>query len=118
MRQRGKSYRPERIAELIKREVSVIIDTEVSDPRVHGVSVTEVVTSRDLRHATVYVSVENDDGAVVDALNGCAGFIRHVLAENESEMRGVPQLRFEIDKSQSYYRKIDEVIRGLHEDDK
>ena len=33
-------------------------------------------------------------------------------------MRGVPQLRFEIDKSQSYYRRIDQVIKGLHDDDK
>lgn len=118
MQARGNSHRHERIASVIKREVSVIIDSEVSDPRVHGVSVTDVEMSRDLRNAIVFVNVEDDDKSVVDALNGCAGYIRHVLAENESEMRGVPQLRFEIDKSQSYYRRIDQVIKGLHDDDK
>lgn len=118
MRAHNKSYRPERIAEVIKREVAVIIDTEVSDPRVHGVSVTGVEMSRDLRNAVVYVDVDNDDSAIVEALNGCSGYIRHILAENESEMRGVPQLRFVIDRSRSYYKKIDEVIKGLHEDDK
>ena len=42
MQARGNSHRPERIASVIKREVSVIIDSEVSDPRVHGVSFTDV----------------------------------------------------------------------------
>ena len=80
MQARGNSHRPERIASVIKREVSVIIDSEVSDSRVHGVSVTDVEMSRDLRNAIVFVNVEDDDKSVVDALNGCAGYIRHVRA--------------------------------------
>ena len=110
------SFRPERVASLIKRNVAVIIESQLSDPRVHGVSVVDATVSRDLKFATVYVYVEGDDSAVVDALNGCAGYIRHLFAEQNKDMRVVPQFKFAIDRSQSYYEHIDAVIKGLHND--
>lgn len=113
----GTSYRSERVASMIKRDVSVIVDT-LDDPRIHGVCVVDAEMSRDLRYATVYVMIENDDKDVLKALNGSAGYIRRVLAEENSEMRGVPRLNFVIDKSQAYYEHIEQVIKGLHDNDK
>lgn len=115
MKKSGTGHRTERVASVIKRDVSVIVDS-LSDPRVHGVSVVDAEMSRDLKYATVYVVVENNDESVVEALNGCSGYIRHELAETNSEMRGVPRLHFVLDKSQSYYSRIDEVIKGWHHD--
>ncbi|MCH5154809.1 MAG: ribosome-binding factor A, partial [Clostridiales bacterium] len=54
--------------------------------------------------------------SVVKALNGCAGYIRHVLAEENSEMRGTPQLKFVMDKTQGYYDRIEQVIREIHDE--
>lgn len=109
----GTSHRSERIASVIKRDVSVIVDS-LSDPRIRGVSVVDAEMSRDLKYATVFVSIDGDDKNVLDALNGCSGYIRRQLAEENSEMRGVPRLNFVIDKSQSYYERIEQVIKGLH----
>ncbi len=110
------SHRPERVASVIKRSIAVIIENELSDPRIHGVSVVDAVVSRDLKYATVYVYIENDDEAVLDALKNSAGYIRKLFAESNREMRVVPIFKFELDKSQSYYEHIDSVIRGLHND--
>lgn len=112
----GTSHRTERIASVIKRDVSVIVDS-LSDPRIRGVSVVDAEMSRDLKYATVYVSIDNDDKSVLDALNGSAGYIRRQLAETNSEMRGVPRLNFVIDKSQAYYERIEQVIKGFHDND-
>ena len=111
----GTGYRSERVASMIRRDVSVIVDS-LSDPRVHGVTVVDVEMSRDLKYATVFVTVECNDSSVIKALNGCAGYIRHVLAEENSEMRGVPQLKFVPDKTQAYYERIEQVIKEIHDE--
>ena len=112
----GTGHRTERIASIIKRDVSVIIDS-LSDPRIHGVTVVDAEMSRDLKYATVFVAIENDDKKVLDALNGCSGYIRHELAETNSEMRGVPRLNFVIDRSQAYFERIEQVIRNINHDE-
>ena len=111
----GTGHRAERIASVIMRDVSVIVDS-LSDPRIHGVIVVDAEMSRDLKYATIFVTIDEDESAVLKALNGCAGYIRHVLAEENSEMRGVPQLKFVVDKSQAYYERIEQVIKGLHDE--
>lgn len=113
----GTSHRTERIASVIKRAVSVIIDTELEDPRIQGVSVADVEVTKDLRHATVFVCIENDDKDVLAALEKSAGFIRRTLCEELSEMRAMPQLHFVLDKSGSYYEHIEEIIKSLHHDE-
>ena len=116
MKERGGSgHRTERIASIIKRDVSVIVDS-LSDPRIYDVTVIDAEMSRDLKYANVYVTIENDEEDVLKALNGCSGYIRHVLAEENSEMRGVPRINFMIDRSQAYYERIERVIKGLHDD--
>lgn len=111
------SFRTERVGSLIKRNVVVIIESQLSDPRVHGVSVVDATVSRDLKFATIYVYIEGDDTEVLAALNGCSGYIRHLFAEENKDMRVVPQFKFVIDRSQSYYERIESVIKGLHNDD-
>lgn len=112
----GNGHRAERVASVIMRDVSVIVDS-LSDPRIHGVTVTDLDMTRDLKYATVFVMIEGNDANVLAALNGCAGYIRRELAEANSEMRGVPQLKFVIDKSQEILQRIDRVIKDLHNDE-
>lgn len=110
----GAGHRTERIASIIKRDVSVIVDS-MSDPRISGVTVVDAEMSRDLKYATVFVIIDGDERSVLQALNNSAGYIRHELAETNSEMRGVPRLKFTVDKSQAYYERIEQVIKGLHD---
>ncbi len=109
----GNSHRPERVASVIKRAVAVIIENELSDPRIHGVSVVDAVVTKDLKIAKIYVYIENDDAEVLEALRKSAGYVRKLLAEQIKEMRIVPSIAFELDKSQTYYEHIDSLIKGL-----
>ncbi len=111
------SHRTERVASVIKRSLALIIENELSDPRIHGVSVVDVTVSRDLKFATVYVAIDGDDTQVLDALKNGSGYIRKLFAESNRDMRVVPNFKFEIDKSQSYYEHIDSLIKGLHNEE-
>lgn len=104
--------RPERLAEQIKEEVSLIIAGEVEDPRVGFVTVTEVKLSADLRHAKVYVSVIGSDNEVkgsLAALRHAAGFIRHQLGA-VLRMRHTPELHFAYDDAEVRAARIEELL--------
>lgn len=111
------SYRIEHLAGDIKRNVAMIIDQEINDPGIYGVSVVNAELSRDQKHAKVYVSIVGDDKAVLKKLAGCAGFVRSSLAKRMRSCRVIPDVTFVMDTSQSYYDHIDSLLRGLHKDD-
>lgn len=75
------------------------------------VSLTDVLTTKDLEYCDILVSVLNDDNNVVDKLNHDAGKLRHQLAESV-DLRRTPELRFYLDNSDSNYDKIDKLIRS------
>jgi len=104
--------RPERLAEQIKEEVSLIISGEVEDPRVGFVTVTDVKMSSDLRHAKVYVSVIGTDDEVkgsLAALKHANGFIRHQLG-TVIRMRHTPELHFAYDDAEMRAARIEELL--------
>jgi len=92
--------RSRRVADQVQRELATLIRDEVRDPRVGSVTVSEVKVSRDFAHAEVYVTglgmEEADSRAMVDALNGAAGFLRGQLAR-QMRLRKVPALHFYYD---------------------
>lgn len=90
--------RGRRIADLIQRELAILIQMEVKDPRIGMVTVNEVKVSRDLAYAEVYFTMLPDDGHAVGAevLNNAAGFLRSRLAKILST-RTTPRLRFHYD---------------------
>lgn len=104
--------RPERLAEQIKEEVSLIIAGEVEDPRVGAVIVTDAKLSADLRHAKVYVSVigsENEVKGSLAALRHASGFIRAQLGA-VLRMRHTPELHFAHDDAESRAARIEELL--------
>jgi ribosome-binding factor A len=104
--------RPERLAEQIKEEVSLIISGEVEDPRVGFVTVTDVKMSPDLRHAKVYVSVIGTDDEVkgsLAALKHANGFIRYQLGA-VLRMRHTPELHFAHDDAEVRAARIEELL--------
>ena len=104
--------RPERLAEQIKEEVSLIIAGEVEDPRVGSVTVTDARLSPDLRHAKVYVSVigsENEVKGSLAALKHASGFIRAQLGD-VLRMRNTPELHFAYDDAELRAARIEELL--------
>jgi ribosome-binding factor A len=96
------SRRTERINELLREEISALLQREFKDPRVAGVvSITEVDVSPDLRHAKVFVSVlgsEDERTATMAAMTGGAHFFERELRRRLT-LRRMPELRFIRDES-------------------
>jgi ribosome-binding factor A len=108
--------RPQRLGDLIQREVSDLIRLEVRDPRVGMLTITSVDVSPDMSHAKVFFTVLEKD-KLQDTLAGlgrCAGFLRSQLARR-IKMYATPELRFAYDESvergDRLSRLIDEALR-------
>ena len=111
--------RLDRINQLIKEEVSVVLQRELKDPRLGFVTVTDVETSKDLRVAKVFVSVLGDDkqwtGSMA-ALRSARGFIRSWLRQN-LDLRVVPELDFRPDRSMEHAAKIQSLLKKVQPED-
>ena len=109
--------RSRRVEEQIQRLLSDVMRSELRDPRVAGVVITEVRASRDLGVAWVHYSLLGTDvspGAEVLAdvqagLDRAAGFLRTQLAR-ELATRTVPELRFRYDEAAQRGRDLERLI--------
>ena len=108
-----------RINDLIRKEISELLSREIKDPRLKGIlSVTEVVTSPDLKHAKVYISVMGsaaEKKQVQDGLVSASGFLRRSLGERLS-LRYIPELNFRLDESIERGSHLLELIREVSVD--
>ena len=107
--------RLDRVNQLIKEEISLILQRELKDPRLGFVSVTDVETAKDLRQAKVYVSVLGGDDqwkASMAALTSARGFIRNWLRQH-LDLRVTPELEFRPDHSMEHAARIQALLRDL-----
>jgi len=96
---REENSRTRRVADQIQRELAILIQQEVKDPRVGMVTVTSVDVTREFEHARVYVTVlesQDDIKQTLIGLNKASGFLRKALAKR-LKLRTTPQLHFEHD---------------------
>ena len=117
-RQKGGGNRLNRINEELKREISNIINYEMSNSNVTGmISVTSVKITPDLRYARVFVSMINSKSVknTLAALKSSSGFIRSRIAE-KINLRVTPELVFELDDSMQYGEKIDTILKDIMKD--
>jgi len=103
------SHRIERVNQLIRQEISELLQREIKDPRLSQfIAVTEVTTSPDLRHAKVYISFissnQQQKQDALDALAGASSFFRKELTR-KLRLRRIPELSFHWD---------DSIERGAH----
>ncbi len=111
--------RTDRIADRIKRELSLLFMQEISDPRLEGVNVTAVDLDREISHADIYVSARDGSDRQKDilaALKRASGFIRSQLAVSISHLRTFPQLRFHWDPIPERVDRMDEIFAELDEE--
>ena len=96
------SRRTDRLNELLRQELSLVLQRQLRDPRLGPlVSIIRVETSNDLRHAKVFVSVmgsRTDKDKALQALSSATGFLRRELAQALS-LRRVPDLSFVLDET-------------------
>jgi ribosome-binding factor A len=107
--------RPERVAELIQREVVEILDRHLRDPRIHGVTVTDVEVTPDLQYATIFVSTLEGGETRAHALKGLASAataVRYLLAPRLG-LREVPEVRFKFDESLERGQRVEELLRKI-----
>lgn len=108
------NFRKQRVSELLKQTISDIIGQDIKDPRVQGVTITDVVMSPDLKSAKVFFSSLND-GKVdlhTEGLSKAEGFIRRRLKE-ELDLKYIPLLTFFYDSSFDYSDKISKLIKDI-----
>jgi ribosome-binding factor A len=108
--------RAERIADRIREELSEMMIQEISDPRLSGVSITDVRIDRELAYADVYFSMlEGSERAaeVLDGLKHAQGFLRRELALRV-DIRTFPRLRFHYDPTFERAEHIERLIASLH----
>ena len=106
--------RPQKVADLIQRELSELIRLEVRDPRVGMVTITSVDVSPDLSHAKVFVTLLEKD-KLEDTLQGlrrAAGFLRSQLA-HRMKMYTTPELRFAYDESVERGDRLSRLIDSV-----
>jgi ribosome-binding factor A len=119
MRQRGsprRSGRLSRVGEQIRRELADILRREVRDPRVAGISLTDVEVSPDYAHAVVFFSCLDASQVPMasEGLKRAAGFLRSQLARRV-KLHATPELRFVYDESIERGDRLSRLIDGLHE---
>ena len=108
--------RAERVGDLIKKEVSRIIQYELKDPGIGFVTVTAVELSDDLKHAKIFYSVLGDKEAKEEsssALKRACGFIQHEIGR-KLKLRYTPEICFLFDPSVEYGARIETLIKKIH----
>jgi ribosome-binding factor A len=108
--------RIDRVNELLRSELSELISREIKDPRLSGlISVTEVETTADLRHAKVFVSVfgrEDERRSSLEALRSATGFLRREVAQRVT-FRYMPELEFHLDSSIEHGDRIMQLLKQV-----
>jgi ribosome-binding factor A len=109
------SQRTERVDELLRQEIGSIVTRDVADPRVGFVTITEVETTPDLRHAKVWVSVIGQPGerdAAIDALRHAMPFIRHELGKR-LRIKRIPDLHVHLDDTAERGTRILQLLSEI-----
>ena len=105
--------RLDRVASLLKEEISRVVLFEMSDPRMGFVTVTSVKPAPDLQTATVYLSILGSAAQIRSTLRGldhAKGYIQ-ALVSKRAILRYTPKLRFVYDKSVSEGIRISTMLR-------
>ena len=110
--------RPEKVAELIREEVSQIVGFELEDPRLERVTVTDVKVADNLRDARVYVvaeGTEEEKAAALKALHKAAPYVRRQLGRSLN-LRYTPELHFVRDTVEESATRVEALLNDLGQD--
>ncbi len=105
----------QRVAEQLRITLSELLLSEVNDPRVQGVTITEVDIDRELMHADIKVNALGEEeraAEVMAGLNSAHSFLRRELGQR-LRLRKIPQLHFHWDYSLQQALEIENLLDQL-----
>ena len=108
--------RSQRLQELLLKEISLLIQNGLKDPRIGFTTITRINLSDDLKHAKVYVSILGGALEMENTLNGlksARGYIRSHLGKN-LYLKYVPDLEFLKDDNPDHVDKISKLLDKIH----
>ncbi|HLQ75002.1 MAG TPA: 30S ribosome-binding factor RbfA [Alloiococcus sp.] len=112
------NHRPGRVAQEIRREATDILRHSIRDPRVDGVTITDVEVTNDLQHAKIFYSTLKDDETTKtetqEGLDKASGLVRSEIG-GRIKLYKTPEIRFVRDESLEYGNRIDQILNELHE---
>lgn len=113
--------RSDRVAQEIQKEIAMILQREVKDPRVGMVTVSDVEVSRDLAYAKIFVTFlfDNDQEAITQGMKGlekASPYIR-TLVGKAMRLRIVPELRFIYDESLVEGMRMSNLVSNVIRED-
>lgn len=112
--------RADRVGEAVREEVAAFLARDAKDPRISGlVTVTAVEMARDLRHATVFVSVMGDETAKTSTLEALSGMAPHLRGRVGRALRlqFAPELSFRLDQSVQRAARIETLLAQIKRDE-
>ncbi len=112
--------RADRVGEAVREEVAAFLARDAKDPRITGlVTVTAVEMARDLRHATVFVSVMGDEAAKTSTVEALAGMAPHLRGRVGRALRlqFAPELTFRLDQSVQRAARIETLLAQIKRDE-
>lgn len=106
--------RPKKVADLLQRELSELLQREVRDPRVGMVTITSVDVSPDLSHAKVFFTLLDKKylSETTQGLQRAAGFLRSQLS-HRMKMYTTPEIRFVYDESVERGDRLSRLIDSV-----
>jgi len=107
--------RPERVADTLREEISQIVGYELEDPRVTGVTVTDVRLSDNLKTARVYVTINGDEAehrAALAALQHAAPYVRKQVGLSLNLPR-TPEIHFVRDRVEEEGERVDKLLLDI-----
>ncbi len=108
------SIKTERIGSSFVKEISYIIMTEIKDPNIKNITITDCDVTNDLSYAKVYFTVLDPTKKEISlkSLNNAANFIELELSK-KVDIRKMPQISFHYDESIAYGEKIEQKIKEI-----
>ena len=117
MIQENEHKRADRVGQLIKQELSMLLLDGVKDPRIGFVTVTEVKLTDDLKSAIVYISSlgnqEQQEQSLI-GLESAVGYLRKAIGQR-LQLRYTPKLVFKSDQSLRQAHRIDQLIAAIED---
>lgn len=112
---RAREHHRNRVQETLREEIGVIIDGELSDPRIGSAVVTEVALEPGGKSGHVYIAVNGDtaeEDRTLEGLMAARGYIRSELLERLG-VRHLPELSFHIDRSEKINARMDSLLTRM-----
>ena len=111
--------RSTRVADLLKREFADLLLRRIKDPRVQGITITDVELTEDLRHARVYFTLIGDQQRREEAVRGlesAKGFVRREIGQ-ALRIKYIPEIEFKYDSSFDHAERMETLFHQIKHHD-